>query len=222
MKSFNDYTEDVFDGLSDEEIAFCERCVASIFEESTSLHYKSYKFDSWGKSPSTNTLYITGLSGSGKSTLAQKFKDKDTYVIHLDSYFDNPDGPKDSVFGKYLQAHFPDYTKMSLPKDQIDMKDWIKVVDRFSLELEKWSAQCFKEGKKVIVDGVQILDDTMYPEKKFFAGKPVIIMKTGMLTSIHRGNKRDGKKFSLSNISDAMSWKKDIKNFKKGLKNGKK
>lgn len=178
---------------------------------------KAYRLDKWGTSPSMNTLYITGISGSGKSTLATQLKDKDTYIVHLDSLFDNPDGPKDSSLVNWLEKHCPDYIKIGWPKDKISMEDWAKIVDRVAVELEKWSAQCYKEGKKVIVEGVQLLDDTIYPQKNFFAGKPVIMLNTGVLKSIHRANKRDDKKFRLADLSNAHEWKKDMKIFKKGV-----
>lgn len=179
---------------------------------------KGYNLDRWGKTDSTNTLYITGMSGAGKSVLAKSLEKDGVDVIHLDSYFDNPDGPSSKAFDKHLRKFLPGYKKMRLPKDKIDMVSWGEVVKEFEKELINFSVAEYKSGKKVIVEGVHLLDDTLYPDKSFFIGKPLIILDVGILKSIHQANERDDSHFRLSDIKDRRYWRKDIRNLMEVLK----
>ena len=164
--------------------------------------------DSWGKSEKTNVLYISGKSGSGKSTVANNLKDKDTEVIHLDSYFDRQ-GSKNKDFNKYLKDNNINPNKMS-SKTRTG-KDF----ENFENAIELYSKSKYKEGKKVIVEGVQLLDDTVRPDKKYFNDKPIMLVNTNSLTSIVRGNKRDSKKTNLNDIQNSLKWNKYIKEVKK-------
>lgn len=170
--------------------------------------------ESWGKSPRTNVLYISGKSGSGKSTVALKLKDENTEVIHLDSYFDMGN-VSNKDFDDYLKRTKSDYKRLKTPKGQIDINDWGKVAERFEESIEAYGADAHKRGKKVIVEGVQLLDDTMRPDKSYFKDKPFVMVNTNALTSIKRANDRDEAKFDWSQISDSRAWNKDIKNVKK-------
>lgn len=56
---------------------------------------RTANMDKWGKTPNTNVCYIGGYSGSGKSTTARSLADKNTDVIHLDSFFEQGSVGKD-------------------------------------------------------------------------------------------------------------------------------
>ena len=176
---------------------------------------QAQNLDSWGKSPNTNVLYISGTSGSGKSTVALKLKDKNTEVIHLDSYFDNPNGPKSKDFNNYLRSIKSDYKKIQTPKDKITMNDWGKIVERFEQDIEKYGKNAYSRNKKVIVEGVHMLDDTIRPDKTYFRDKPFIMLNTNILLSTIRANRRDETNFAVSNITDRLSWQRDINNVKR-------
>ncbi len=189
---------------------------------------KTNNLDSWGKTEDTNVLYITGYSGSGKSTIANKLADKNTSVIHLDSYFDNPDGPHDKVFDAYLQKNLPEYKKLSWPKDKISLQDWGKVCEKFEVEVEKFGKDQFKNRRKVICEGVQLLDDTMRPDKSYFKDKPVAVVSTNALVSIHRADMRDNYKYQspkdvINTVNDYINSYKEISTFRKmsGIKSHK-
>lgn len=167
---------------------------------------------SWGRNPNTNVLYISGMSGSGKSTIALRLKDKNTEVIHLDSYFDNPDGPQSKDFNDYLKSIKSDYKKISLPKDKITMNEWGKIVERFEQDIEQYGKNAYGRNKKVIVEGVHMLDDTIRPNKKYFVDKPFILLNTNILSSTIRANRRDEKNFSVNDITNRLSWQRDIRN----------
>jgi len=158
---------------------------------------KISNIDKWGKDKDHNILYITGYSGSGKSTLANKFKDNNTNVIHLDPYFQKMnknvlDKILDKDFTNYLDKNFPDYKSIlnGKTKNTNNKEHWAKV-DKLMAQTEKFAAQQYP-NKKVIVEGVQLGDETTYPNKEFFKDKPLAITETSALTSRLRSAKRDG------------------------------
>lgn len=185
---------------------------------------KSKNLNKWGKSKNTNVLYITGQSGSGKSTIAEGLKDKKTNVINLDSFFDNPKGPKDKEFVKHLNKNLPDWKTISASKKYISMKDWGKIVEKFEVEIEKFGQSQYKKGKKVLAEGVQLADDTVRPDKTFFKDKPTIVTGTSGITSTIRRMQRD--KISIKElplqIKNTMAWNKNLKTLTKEAEIGEK
>lgn len=181
--------------------------------------------DSWGKTPDTNILYITGRSGSGKSTIARNIakKYKNVNVVHLDAYFDNAHGQvnRDKDLDAYLDKHVPNHRMLGAPKNKISMNDWGKLCEKFEVALEDYGKQQYSNRKRVIVEGVELLDDTVRPDKAYFSDKPIAILNTNTVVSEYRGMKRDGVKINMENIQNAIDnnrrWNKDIKRFKKTM-----
>ena len=155
---------------------------------------KAANLDRWGKTPDTNILYITGHSGSGKSTLANKIaaeSSDDPIVVHLDTYFERYDGEQEknsSEFNKYLANH------NVLSPNEISLSEWgkNKILDKFEDAAVAFGKEQFSKGKKVIFEGIQIMDSGFIMDKSFFKGKPVIIVQTNMITSTARASHRDG------------------------------
>ena len=169
------------------------------------LKYKSKNLDKWGKTRDNNILYITGYSGSGKSTLARNLMDKNTQVIHLDQYME-VNGDR-SYRNKGLDDFLKNkkFNSEKLTDLSIDRKERWKYIDKFGEELlQDYSKQCYDKKQKVIVEGVQLLDDTMFPNKHFFDGKPLITMDTGILSSSIRAYKRDNIKID----KELLDWKR--------------
>ena len=179
----------------------------------------TYNLDSWGKSPSTNVLYVTGYSGSGKSSLAVAMQGQKDDVIHLDSYFDNPDGPRDKRFDTHLKKTCPEYVELSLSKGQLSISEFDRIATKFENEIENFGKAEFANGRKVICEGVQLLDNTIRPDKNFFRDKPMIIMNTGAITSAYRSAKRDEIPLSPNlitrDIKNYSARRKDIQNIRK-------
>ena len=155
---------------------------------------KAANLDRWGKTPDTNILYITGHSGAGKSTLANKIaaeSSDDPIVVHLDTYFEiyeDESKKNSSEFNKYLAKH------NVISPNEISLSEWgkNKILDKFEDAAVAFGKEQFSKGKKVIFEGIQILDDTFIMDKSFFKGKPVIIVQTNMITSTARASHRDG------------------------------
>lgn len=170
---------------------------------------KSINTELWGEDENHNVLYITGYSGSGKSTVTEELKDSNTIVIHLDLYFDeyyNPNaGGKSSIFTDFLK-------KKNIPiPNTIDENEWDskKVLSKFDNAIEEFGKYQFKLGKKVIVEGVQIADDTIQEDKSFFQDKCLIVLQTSQLKSRMNANKRDQKKVGKAMVDMVSKHKEE-------------
>ena len=173
---------------------------------------KTANLDKWGKTKDTNILYITGYSGSGKSTVARKLADDNTNIIHLDSFFEKLDSNviasiKDKEFITYLNKNFPDYNNIVTSKSR-HSKDWWNDVDTLMSNTEKFAQEQFTKNKRVIVEGVQLSDQTVYPDKTFFKDKPIMILQTNAKTSMNRAWERDDKigEISKESMDEYIKW----------------
>lgn len=181
-------------------------------------NYLSQNLDKWGKYVDTNILYITGISGSGKSTLSKQLQGEHVEVIHLDSYFDILNGPRNLKFDQFLNQRQSNYRKIQLPKEEISITDWGVVVEEFEGDLEEYGKVLFQSGTKLIVEGVQLLDDTIQPDKYFFQDKPVILLDVDADTAMKRAFQRDSVNFEdciqSIDFKDELMWEASVTNFK--------
>lgn len=187
--------------------------------------------DVWGNSLDTNILFILGYSGSGKSTLAKQLANEyNAEVINLDVYFigmmeqDLLDGSITQVsrcasFDTYCKSHFPEYTKFCLPKEEITMAEYSKLLPDFEQTLLDYGKYMYSKGKRVVVEGVQLMDDTLFPNKSFFKTVPTILLTTSLAKSSWRGAKRD--KINpinyLSNLRYNKMSRQEYKQVKKAI-----
>ena len=156
--------------------------------------------DKWGTDKDHNILYISGKSGSGKSTAALAMSDSNTDVIHLDSYFElknksEANKNKNERFNNFLKNN--DFDANSLNDGKLfknNIKEYFKKVDKFTELSEEFGKTEFDSSRKVIMEGVQLLDETMYHNKSFFDNKPYVLLKTNDDTSRKRAKKRDSNK----------------------------
>lgn len=170
---------------------------------------RTANLDKFGKTPSTNVLYIAGYSGSGKSTTALGIARKNDHVIHLDAYSE-PGAKTTGVgsratfvtnrkFNKFLDKECPRWKEMANATEDAEYpalkrfggRYW-KVVDQFRNAVEQFAKDEFKKGNRVIVEGVQLADDWFAPNKEYYKGKPVITLGTNPLRSMKQGSERDG------------------------------
>ena len=157
--------------------------------------------EKFGKDRDNNILYIAGYSGSGKSTMASGIAKKNDKIIRLDFYADPVNREtsvlRDREFNRFLEKKGIDYKRVSnahkREKDTYNQsgKYW-KDVDAIRDAIIEYSKEQFDKGNRVIVEGVQIAGDWLTGDKSYYKGKPLIIMRTPILTSIRRGSQRDG------------------------------
>ena len=156
--------------------------------------------DKWGTDKDHNILYISGKSGSGKSTAALAMSDSNTNVIHLDSYFElknksEANKNKNERFNNFLKRNGFDINSLNDGKlFKNDIKEYFKKVDKFTDLSEEFAREEYGYSRKVIMEGVQLLDETMYPNKRFFDDKPCILLKTNDNISRKRAKERDSYK----------------------------
>lgn len=185
----------------------------------TSKNYTK-NLDKFGTDANHNVLFITGLSGSGKSTMATKFDN--TNHIHLDFYTEKGSSEsnnawQDKEFNAYLKQKGIKFEKV--PYLEMHSKEKWKLLDDLGDAIVDFSKEQYKKGKAVVVEGVQLADQTMYPEKSFFADKPLIVLETSAMKSLMRGMERDGiSPFDVACIAQRLKyqkiWKKSLKELK--------
>ena len=176
---------------------------------------KTYNLEKWGSSPSNNLLIIAGVSGSGKSTTAKNIKAaKNAIRIELDLYYENPakdyNHDKSRAFNKYLKEKVPNYAKIQKNFEKYDeVRDAL-----FSFSKEQYGKN------KVIAEGVQWLDSTMYPDinkrRSILQNNPSIIKQTSVVKSTLNGILRDDISFlDIPTIAGRFkfnkNWNKNIK-----------
>ena len=171
----------------------------------------------FGKDPNHNVCYIMGMSGSEKSTVARQ-NSRNANIIHLDAYIDGKGAPKSKEFNSFLQKNGMDHDAISkaLRKDRRNPKTW-ENVDKFSDLIDAFGKEQYKKNKRVIVEGVQLMDETMRPNKSYFKDKPYIVLNTSSLLSTIRGNRRDSKPFTMQDIQNTLKRRKAVSELKKKL-----
>jgi len=182
-------------------------------------HYHR-NLDKFTMDSSHNVLFITGLSGSGKSTLARRFEGDN--IIHLDYYFEKGDPDEDA---KYQDREFNDFmSKHGIAFDRIkalshDNQEKWRIVDEMSDAIIDFAKEQYKKRKAVIVEGVEIANEAMYPDKQFFKDQCLIVLETPYLKSLLRGLKRDSiSPFDVvaiqQRIKYQLNWNEDLKKLK--------
>ncbi len=165
---------------------------------------KTSNLDKWGKDAEHNVVYIGGYSGSGKSTVAKSLSNKFTDTIHLDLYFDShSDGSEKrcEAFDNYLRKN-----KIKKPYE-LTVKEWSndKSLQKFENAIESFGQEQHKKGRKVIAEGIQVVDGGIRQDKKFFVDKPLILLSTDPVTSMARAFNRNREE----NVSSSLRKKID-------------
>ena len=159
---------------------------------------KSGRLNIFGKS-GHNILYVAGISGSGKSTLALDLAKKlNAEPIHLDWIYDGRSREK-TPFSKFLEGHGVNLRNMHR-RGKLNYKESDKV---FPL-LKQYS-----KDRRLIVEGVQLLDDTMAPGiSKELRKEPVLSIQPKSRVAFNRARDRDGDSADYSQfVKSARSQK---------------
>ena len=178
---------------------------------------KTSNMEKWGKDKNHNVCYITGYSGSGKSTVAKSIADNKTNVIHLDVYYDQVSegaGARDKEFDNFLKKN-----KIKIP-NEMNQKELVsnKVLDRFEASIEKFGSEQYSKGKKVIAEGIQVLDSGLHVDKNFYVDKPIMILGTNAFTSFKKAAYRDGR-MNLQTIKNGKQYIEWYSKMHQDLKN---
>ena len=158
---------------------------------------KTANLEKWGKDCKHNTCYITGHAGSGKTTVALSIKRPKDILIQLDSY-SQINNIKNTAFDNYLDKTVKNWRKIASAtytgeNETIILcgEEYWGIVDDFRKALESYSENEFMKDRRVIVEGIQILDNWLYPCASYYMGKPIIILTTDIDTSMQRVAIRD-------------------------------
>lgn len=162
---------------------------------------ESKNLDKWGKDANHNVLYVCGKSGSGKTTLAMNLKQKEhANHIGLDAYFEKDFGKadkrtlQDSEFNAFLNRNGIDYERMAVDAANRQYRDW-NLVDAFAAAIEPFAAEQYRKGKKVVVEGVALNDETLFANRdQSLKGKPFIELQTPEDVARSRAEARDSRR----------------------------
>lgn len=160
---------------------------------SSDAKVKSARLNIFG-SPGHNILYVTGISGSGKSTLALNLAKKlNAEPIHLDWYYDGRSN-QETPFKKFLKDNGVNLNKV-YKNNKLNYSESDKI---FPL-LQEYSKQ-----HRLIVEGVQLLDQTMNASmRKVLMTEPVISVQTSARVAFNRASERDGSTSKFLNFQQA-------------------
>ena len=187
---------------------------------------RTSNLDKWGSTKQNNVLYIAGYSGSGKSTTALRLAKKGDSVIHLDGYSEmHAEDAQNKKFNKYLDKNVPRWKQMTYATEDGSntvmkrySKEYWDTVDAFRDAIEKYAQQQFLKGNRVIVEGVQIADDWLSADKKYYSNKPMVILNTGAIKSMKRAFSRDGRGGIVKGLINLDSAKEYIQWFRSSNK----
>lgn len=167
---------------------------------------KLSNYDKWGKTKDSNILYVRGLSGSGKSTVSGYLADKNgAEVINLDSYLspmseESKKEIQNKNFNSFLDKKVPNWNKVVDENGNLDGG----IIDKIAKASEEYGKKRFKDNK-VIIEGVQLMDDTFYESQDFYKDKPVVNLTTSFLASTYRGSIRDSD--NIADMLDLMTYR---------------
>lgn len=181
--------------------------------------------EKWGKTEDTNILWITGISGSGKSTIAKEYSKKyNADLIDIDLYtFKTADKYMKDMsksFNKYLDENVPNWKKLQKEGYEALTKTDRRLQKKAGLWFDTFEEALKGYGKdqfgkqKVVAEGVQILDETLfYKNKSALRNQPLIIMETSIedaiASRIFRDNKSLDKLLTKDRVKQFEVWLRD-------------
>ena len=106
-------------------------------------------------------------------------------------------------FNKYLEKNFPEYKHRPAVRT-VEQGKWL---DKYERSVLNYGKQLYPK-KKLIVEGIQILDTAFVLDKNYFKDKPLIVMSTGVLKSQLSASIRDGESFAdfMNTMTDKEHW----------------
>lgn len=189
--------------------------------------HSDYNLNKWGNNKDTNILWVTGIAGSGKSTVANDIAKKNNAdLINIDLYtFKTSNGfvkGMSKSFNNYIDKKVPNWKELQrnayevlTKNDRRNMKQAGLWFDTFESVLKDYGSEMYGK-KKVVAEGVQILDETLfYNNKKALRDQPLIIMDTSIedsiLSRVARDNKSVEKLLEPERRKQLENWVRDQK-----------
>lgn len=169
---------------------------------SSATTYKTGNLDKFGKDDH-NALFVTGLSGSGKSTFASDLAKKtNSEIINLDTYFEKKGVGNNKNFNQFLEDNGINKAVMFKDDGKLDYR----VSDKILPLIKQYK-------KKVIVEGVQIMDTTLSDNaRKVLKNEPVISLQTSKTIATNRVINRDN--IAKDEIKNLLSRAEEAYNIK--------
>ena len=134
-------------------------------------------------------------------------------------------------FLAFLDKEGVDFEKIRLPFTNHDAfveaqkdgwKKWGKNLEKFENAIDTFGRSQYKKNR-IVVEGVQLLDDTVRPDKSYFLTKPIILVKTNPISATLRSMERDdmpATKF-FEQMSKEKWWQARLNIFEKEISAGK-
>lgn len=193
--------------------------------------HSDYNLNTWGKSKDNNILWVTGPSGSGKSSIARDIAKKNRAdVISLDLYTCKTFNGKSATgmsknFNKFLDNNYPNWGNkfkeaysVLTRNDRRNIKKVGEWFDTLEDALKKYGSENFGK-KKVVAEGIQVLDETLfYNNKQALKNQPVIIMNTSVSNSYISAAVRDKKEKEITLSKDRIKQIENLEVYRKNLK----
>jgi len=163
------------------------------------LSVKSCNLERFG-APRHSILYVTGISGAWKSTLASELSLKTgAALIHLDWYYGGH-VPVRNEFTEFLESNGVSFSKL-YKENKLNFSESDKI---FPLLLR------YAEDRLLIVEGVQLFDDTIMEDTvQFLKGEPIVSIAVNSKEAAKRVTERDG------SCESRGSFKRSIKILRK-------
>lgn len=180
------------------------------YAESNLRKAKQYNMDKWGKDSKHNTLFVTGYSGSGKSTIAKHYENMGMSTIHLDAYSEGILSIQNRRLNRFLDTNVPKWRSITKDSDKNSSEYW-DTVDSFRKAIENFSEQEFANGRKVVVEGVQIADNWLTDNKEYYKDKPMVILQTPAIKAVYRRLERDDFTFDEATRKQLKRYSEDKK-----------
>ncbi len=182
------------------------------------VSYKQKNLDKWGSDEEHNSLFIGGFSGSGKTTVAKRIAKPNDKVISLDYYSDKVnESDRNKDFDRFLDREVPGWRALRDATDtgengtlkRFSAEYWDKEVE-FQEALDRYSRQEYKKGNRVIVEGVQILDNWFAEDDKYYEDKPLVVLSTSLSRSRKQQIARDGSGMTFNSEKEYREWRNTV------------
>ena len=126
---------------------------------------------------------------------------------------------RSSLFDTYCRSYFPEYEQFQSPDEYLSSSEQEELLRKFEQAILDYGRYMYSRGKRVIVEGVQLMDNTLFPNKSFFKSVPTLLLSANKFVSSWRGIKRDKPSLTnyLTNVKYNGESRSDYRNIQRAL-----